>query len=139
MHPVIRLRPISFLCALLLTFCGGIGSAHAQCPALQTYTGEAAQNFFGWSVSGAGDVDNDGFADVIAGAPWNSAAGTRAGRAYVYSGQTGTLLWTFSGEAAYDYFGQSVSGAGDVDNDGYADVIVGAYGNNAAGANAGRG
>jgi len=105
---------------------------------LYTFTGEAAGNQFGYSVSGAGDVNNDGYADLIVGAPGNDAGGTDAGRAYVYSGQTGALLYTFTGEAAYDDFGGSVSGAVDVNNDGYADLIVGAWYNDAGGAEAGR-
>jgi hypothetical protein len=94
---------------------------------LWTFTGEAAGDRFGCSASGAGDVDNDGYADLIVGAFWNDAGGDDAGRAYVYSGRTGGLLWTFSGEAEYGQFANSVSGAGDVDDDGYADVIVGAW------------
>jgi hypothetical protein len=103
-----------------------------------TFTGEAADDNFGYSVSGAGDVDNDGYADVIVGAPYNDVGGISAGRAYVYSGQTGGVLWTFTGEAAGDYLGWSVSGAGDVNNDGYADLIVGAPYNDGGGMSAGR-
>ena len=105
---------------------------------LHTFTGEAAEDRFGYSVSGAGDVNNDGFDDLIVGANYNNAGGARAGRAYVYSGQSGALLYTFTGETAYDLFGESVSGAGDVNNDGYDDLIVGAAGNDAGGSNAGR-
>ncbi len=84
---------------------------------------------FGFSVSGAGDVDGDGFPDVIVGA-WDSAPNglTRAGSAFVYSGSTGAQLFRFDGQAAYDGLGVSVSGAGDVDGDGFADLIVGAFG-----------
>jgi len=103
-----------------------------------TFTGEAADDNFGYSVSGAGDVDNDGYADLIVGAPYNDGGGASAGRAYVYSGQTGGVLWTFTGEAAGDNFGYSVSGAGDADNDGYADLIVGAPYNDVGGTSAGR-
>jgi len=105
---------------------------------LYTFTGAAAYDYFGISVSGAGDVNNDGYADLIVGADWNDAGGGNAGRAYVYSGQTGALLYTFTGEAAGNQFGRSVSGAGDVNNDGYADLIVGAWGNDAGGTSAGR-
>ena len=93
---------------------------------LYTFTGAAVFDNFGLSVSGAGDVNNDGYSDLIVGAYGNDAGGSNAGRAYVYSGQTGGLLYTFTGEAAGDEFGRSVSGAGDVNNDGYADLIVGA-------------
>jgi len=72
------------------------------------------------------------------GAGLNDGGGSNAGRAYVYSGQTGILLYTFTGEAADDYFGTSVSGRGDVNNDGYDDLIVGAPYNDAGGSAAGR-
>jgi len=105
---------------------------------LYIFTGEAAGDWLGLSVSGAGDVNNDGFDDLIVGAPYNDAGGTNAGRAYVYSGETGAVLWTFTGEAAGDEFGTSVSGAGDVNNDGLGDLIVGAPENDAAGFDDGR-
>lgn len=123
---------------------GGINAGRAyvfsglDCESLYVFTGEAANDYFGKSVSGAGDVNNDGYDDLIVGASGNDAGGNTAGRAYVYSGQTGGLLYTFTGVAEFDQFGFSVSGAGDVDNDGYADLIVGAYRNDAGGSEAGR-
>lgn len=104
-------------------------------------TGEAASNSLGISVSNAGDVNGDGFEDVIAGAEQNSAGGTSAGRAYIYFGGTNmdnTADVIFTGEASSNYFGRSVSGAGDVNGDGFSDIIIGAFGNNANGTNAGR-
>jgi hypothetical protein len=92
--------------------------------------GAAADDQFGVSVSGAGDVNGDGYADVIVGAPGNAAAGSAAGGAYIFYGgpSAGAVAGlTLTGEAANDNFGFSVSGAGDVNGDGYADVIVGAY------------
>ncbi len=87
-----------------------------------------AGDFLGRSVSGAGDVDRDGFADVILGAPLADPGGRLdAGSALVYSGATGALIWQFDGMAAKDLLGLSVSGAGDVDMDGFDDVIVGAH------------
>jgi hypothetical protein len=77
---------------------------------------------FATSVAGAGDVNKDGFADLIAGAPGLE-------RAFVFSGQTGTILFELvsPNEQSGGYFGNSVAGAGDVDQDGFADLIVGAW------------
>ncbi len=85
---------------------------------------------FGWSVSGAGDVNGDACADIVAGALWEDPGVSGAGRAYVFNGQTGSVLYALvSPNAEYSgNFGHSVSGAGDVNNDGYADVVVGAIG-----------
>jgi MYXO-CTERM domain-containing protein len=82
---------------------------------------------FGFAVAGAGDVDGDGYDDVIVGA---YGVGLDTGRAYLYrggaSGLATTAAATLEGEAAGDEFGYAVAGAGDVDGDGYADVVVGA-------------
>jgi len=104
-------------------------------------TGEAAGDEFGYSVSGAGDVNKDGYHDVIVGSHDNDAGGTDAGRAYIYYGgpnMDSTADVVLTGAATGDFFGYSVSGAGDVNKDGYDDVIVGAYGNDAGGTTAGR-
>jgi hypothetical protein len=85
----------------------------------------------GIGVESAGDVDGDGTQDVIAGAPYS-------GRAYVYSGKDGHVLFTLKAEGDSDSFGVHVSTAGDVDHDGHADFIVGAPANGVGGANAGR-
>ena len=86
-------------------------------------TGEAAENSFGSSVSTAGDVNGDGYSDVIVGAAGYSSG---TGRAYIYFGgasidNVADVIMT--GEASSE-FGSSVSTAGDVNGDGYADVIV---------------
>ncbi len=78
---------------------------------LRTLTAEARGDMFGRHAEGVGDVDRDGYADVIVGAPGNNAAGPGAGRAYVYSGKTGAVLLTLSGERAGDGFGSAVAGA----------------------------
>ncbi len=95
-----------------------------------TLTGESAHEYFGTSVSNAGDVNGDGYSDVIVGAfSYNS----NTGRAYIYYGGSNmdnTADITLTGESPNDYFSLSISGAGDVNNDGYSDVIVGAYGYN---------
>ncbi len=98
-----------------------------------TATGEAENDGFGCSVATAGDVDGDGYADVVVGASGNDSY---RGKAYLYlggpAGLATTAAWTGSGEAAGDYFGSSVATAGDVNGDGYADVVIGAYNNNGA-------
>jgi len=101
-------------------------SLAGQCSPLYTFTGEALDDVFGMSVSGAGDVNNDGFDDIISGACGSDAAGLSAGRAYVYSGMDGSLLYMFTGASDHDFFGTAVSGAGDVNNDGYDDLLIGA-------------
>jgi tetratricopeptide repeat protein/VCBS repeat protein/FG-GAP repeat protein len=78
---------------------------------LRTLKAEDRQDQFGRHAEGVGDVDRDGYADVIVGAPANNAAGQGAGRAYVYSGKTGEPLLTLSGERAGDGFGSAVAGA----------------------------
>ena len=105
--------------------------------------GQCASDNSGFIVSSAGDVNGDGLADLVVGA-LNSdpASGTNAGRSYVVFGKsanrtavnlsaltTGTSSEGFviNGQCASDNSGLSVSSAGDVNGDGLADLIVGAY------------
>jgi hypothetical protein len=80
---------------------------------LLTMKAENPNDDFGRHAAGVGDVNHDGFADVIVGAPNNSAGGDKAGRAYVYSGKDGKLLLTLTGEHAGDGFGSAVAGFAD--------------------------
>jgi len=94
---------------------------------LYQWEGAAGGDSFGKSVSGAGDVNGDGFADLIVGANGEDPAGfLKSGSAYVYSGVDGSILYQWAGEVPGDQFGYAVSGAGDVNGDGIADLIVGA-------------
>ncbi len=91
-----------------------------------------ADAYFGWSVASAGDVNGDGYGDVVAGA-YNYTNGQSAeGRAFVYlgsaSGLSSSAAWTAESNQADAYFGSSVASAGDVNRDGYGDVVVGAFG-----------
>jgi hypothetical protein len=97
---------------------------------LWTQTGTAGENL-GLGLEGAGDVNGDRIGDVIAGAPGSN-------RAYVYSGRDGRLLHTLAGSEPTEGFGRSAAGVGDVNDDGFADLIVGAPSNNAKGQGAGR-
>ncbi len=77
------------------------------------FTAEAKGDMFGQHISTAGDIDHDGHADVIVGAPNNNAGGKGAGRAYVYLGKHGHLLQTLTGEREGDAFGSTVGGYSD--------------------------
>ncbi|MBL0108002.1 MAG: FG-GAP repeat protein [Ignavibacteria bacterium] len=91
-------------------------------------TGETSGNYFGNSVSSAGDVNGDGYTDVIVGSYLYSS---NTGRAYIYFGggsMNNVVDLTMTGETTSDFFGKSVSSAGDINGDGYSDVIVGATG-----------
>jgi hypothetical protein len=119
-----------FLLFLLLGLSAGMNTLAAQVTTLYTFNGLAAGDNLGVSVAGAGDVNRDGYADIIVGADRadpGTPARVDAGQAVVFSGQDGSTLYTFNGQAARDHLGFSVAGAGDVNRDGYPDIIVGAY------------
>lgn len=103
-----------------------------QTPTVE-YFGEAASDNAGISVAGAGDFNGDGFNDLLVGANLNDDSGADAGAAYVIlgsaspaGGSLGTVGIQYTAEAAGDNAGISVAGAGDVNGDGFSDILIGA-------------
>ncbi len=100
------------------------------------YTGTVLSNptadasWFAASVASAGDVNGDGYDDVIVGAPRHQSPFQHSGVVYVYYGSalgiSTTPDWSFEGSQALENLGHSVAGGGDVNGDGFSDVIVGA-------------
>jgi len=100
-----------------------------------TLTGDQVGSGFGNSVGPAGDVNGDGYADVVVGAPnrdYSPGSTVDAGAAFVYLGGPGglstTVHWTEWGAQAGALFGAAVRTIGDIDGDGYADIAVGSPG-----------
>ncbi|MCZ7583394.1 MAG: integrin alpha [Deltaproteobacteria bacterium] len=92
--------------------------------------GDQQDMAFAAAVSAAGDVNGDDFGDLIVGAPGASDTQTAEGAAYVFAGSAGGLgaspLWFYASGQPDSAYGQAVASAGDVNGDGYADVLVGA-------------
>jgi hypothetical protein len=96
--------------------------------------GNQAEAWMGVSVGGAGDVNGDGYDDVIVGARRYDAGETDEGAAFIFhgsaagiaNGSPATAQTRITGDQAGAWLGHAVDGAGDVNGDGYADVIVGA-------------
>ncbi|MBX7194051.1 MAG: integrin alpha [Sandaracinaceae bacterium] len=110
-------------------YLGGAGTAF-DVTADWTRTGTVANAHLGTSVA-LTDLNADGFADVAVGAPDQTGTAAGAGRVYVYFGSTSpdtTLDGTLLGGVAAGRLGVAIAAAGDVDRDGYGDLLVGAHG-----------
>jgi hypothetical protein len=113
---------------------GGIYIYHGSSDGLSaednfSYKSDSALEQFGWSVSTAGDVNGDGYSDVIAGAPFHWNDNKSVGRAHLFYGSsegvTNEDIWTATGTESQEKLGYCVSTAGDVNGDGYSDIIIG--------------
>ena len=96
----------------------------------RAYPGEQHQQHFGISMSGAQDQNNDGVPDLLIGSNLFDGPGEPAydnrGKAYVYSGADGSLLWSRVGSEYKDWFGIGVAMAGNLDGHGGSEFLVGA-------------
>lgn len=114
---------------LALVFYGFGGGLQSE-PAWTLEGGQGGARF-GRSVAGAGDVNHDGYPDILVGAPNFTCDGdlSQAGAAFLFLGSpTGPSLapdWASCGEEAAAAYGHALHTAGDVNMDGYADIIIG--------------
>jgi FG-GAP repeat protein len=120
---------------LVLGCVQAVGAGPLTSPATWRAFGPVAHGRLGNSLAAAGDVNGDGYDDLIVGAPdFDPGGQPLAGRVYLYLGGLGgprLSAWTASGIAG-ERFGSAVSAAGDVNGDGFGDVVVGAPGDGLA-------
>ncbi|MCB9762226.1 MAG: FG-GAP repeat protein [Alphaproteobacteria bacterium] len=111
--------------------------------ATSMFTGVAADDETGVSVAGGGDVDGDGFADVIIGGPGADLGAENSGAVYLlYDPLPGIISLedadaTIQGDTVGGILGESVNARGDFNRDGYADALVGSHGDDTGGRDAG--
>ncbi len=111
------------------------------------FIGGEVNDFFGYAVSCAGDVNGDGIDDILIGAYGNNTGGNDAGETYLFFGNRCEGLnnislseadASFIGESPGDWSGFSVSSGGDINGDGYDDILIGAQHNSEVGSETGQ-
>jgi FG-GAP repeat protein/flagellar hook capping protein FlgD len=97
---------------------------------LHEINGYIQHEWFGYSVTGIGDIDADGKNDFAVGAPHYNPfiQATAPGKVYVYSGATGALVGSIGGNELYDGFGISIADAGDLNGDDRNELVIGSPG-----------
>ncbi len=112
--------------------------------ATTAFLGDAAGDYMGYAVAGDGDMNGDGYDDLLIGAYGADPSGASSGLVYVIHGPASSgridasaAGYTLVGESNADYAGYAVALTGDTDGDGYHDLLVGAYGDDDGGSAAG--
>ena len=105
---------------------------------LLTLTGERAGDAFGVGPADVGDVDKDGYDDLVIGAWQHSSAAQSGGKIYLYSGRDGRLMRSLTGRIPGETLGFDAAGIGDVDGDGTVDLLVTSSWSNIRGFRSGR-
>ncbi len=109
-----------------------LGTAYGLSTNASWSKSESGTSSYGAAVSLAGDVNGDGYTDVLVGDPNFNAGQGDEGKVFEYdggpSGLSTTSSWSRVGDAQTSLFGDALSDAGDVDGDGYGDILIGADG-----------
>ena len=108
---------------------GALGYNHVPAWTFETLVDDA---YVGFHVAWAGDVNRDGYDDWLVGAPYTTDGEASEGAVYLFYGSGGPLstvpVWTQTSDHINAYLGYSCAGVGDVNGDGYADIAIGAPG-----------
>ncbi len=102
-----------------------------------SFIGEDGPGTLGESITNAGDVNGDGYDDILIGSPLHPSKGWYTGKTYLIFGKS--IGWvknfdltyadaSFLGESGWDDSGEAIACGGDVNGDGYDDIVIGAPG-----------